>query len=565
MKTTKLFILLLCTLLTNYLNAQTVILDVMTVNGQSVSATAAINFGTNTSITVGLFTQVSLPSAPNDNSPGTIKIIYQKNINSTPIVATNGNGGNLIFMGSSVAGRNFSVVLPSSQFDNTGGIIYAEYQTFTGVKYKSPNKSIIKSTTTSPPVSPTNPSNNNYAKESVPYLGIPLLPNLQPDYTSYDGTNNEFRWVYADEVFDKIFTTNGRGSGMVTSSIKLIPQQKITRNSGLIEYFTYPKSYTFYVNVDPLFVAGRILVYNNTINEDIDLYIPLGQNSPTLTGTPPTTSTNLTILGYQWQRRDALRNPNFSESISGSIYSWENIVNATNLTYTPEYSIKPMEYRRLAITTYARISSNVISVFPVILPTYESICCNQIIYTNSTINTIIGEATITDNNYTYQWQEGRDLYGNGNIFWTNIKDANSKDYLPKRKYSGGNNRPIYGVFLYRRIIIRNTDKLYFLSNNINVDFRSTANRIANQNLENFEENSLSIFPNPTSSLINVVGMDISSCSINISDMSGRTLISKPSGYYKDIQQIDITNLPVGVYSLNLENSMIKVSKKIIKK
>ncbi|HEX8576094.1 MAG TPA: hypothetical protein VF677_07340 [Flavobacterium sp.] len=152
--------------------AQTVINNSFIVNGYSVNG-AVIDLGTNATTQISFNTQVDLVSPQSNTNPGTIKVYYKKNLSFPYNLAWGGDGGNLLFSGGTSSSRNFNITLNSSDFDSSGGILYSEYQTYSGIKYKSTNISITRSNSVTP-----NPigggGNNGIYTMNIPYNAIPL-------------------------------------------------------------------------------------------------------------------------------------------------------------------------------------------------------------------------------------------------------------------------------------------------------------------------------------------------------------------------------------------------------
>ena len=569
MKTTKLFLFVLCALLVNLLNAQTVTLKALTINGQSIPALAPINLGTlSTDVSVGLSVEVRTSTAPSDNSPGTISIYYRRSTFDPINIAIGGNGGNLLFLGGTIGSRNFIITLQNSQFFATGGIIYAEYETYAKVKYKSGNISIIKSSTAGG--SSGNPPSTPFAyTENVPYGGVPLLPALP-----YVDLDKKIEWVKSNYRFEPVYNL------VNVFQIGSPSYPSVAKNSETLYTIIYgSNTYTdlknnFYLNVnmpysqdrtDPFIFYKEIEVIGSL---DRDQYIPNGSIPQTIFGQPGSIIQNRTIIipatEYQWQKRIVRPVPDYLGYLNYiTTYGWKDISGANELNYSPPLTTEVTQYRRLIIEPNKNprrsATTNSVTIYPmsVFQNNQDSnvICCNQNIIPNSTINTITG-STFNGNYYTYQWQ--KQMSRNGiDYYWQNIDYANNKDYKPL-----GSSRSNNVAGKYRRIVIDNYDYKHYFSNEITIAFVSAR---MGSHVEYIDENDVNLYPNPSNSFVNITGMDISSCSISIIDISGRTLIRKPLGYYKDIQQIDITELPKGIYNLNLENSTRKISKKIIKK
>ena len=79
--------------------------------------------------------------------------------------------------------------------------------------------------------------------------------------------------------------------------------------------------------------------------------------------------------------------------------------------------------------------------------------------------------------------------------------------------------------------------------------------------ENFQTKTITVFPNPTSGILNIQKESISACEVQIFDSIGKLM-----GTFKNQQQIDISNFNPGFYIMNIiDNEMNTVNNiKIIK-
>ncbi|MBF2707657.1 T9SS type A sorting domain-containing protein [Flavobacterium soyangense] len=243
------------------------------------------------------------------------------------------------------------------------------------------------------------------------------------------------------------------------------------------------------------------------------------------------------------------------------------IPGAKQQNYTPPAASRGIEYRRLVIenpldTSINRnsASSNITRVLP-LNNIINTICCNQIIEYGSTANPQPLTSAILNGSIYFQWQ-----YSYDNVFWVDyFENSHSNNYSVIRNSRGSN--PSY----FRLMTLDYSTNLYNLSNVVRIIYNERPHKIRNIKDQNYETNnmidkSILIYPNPSSSIINIKGIDnISLIKIKIIDLSGKTITSKkvnPSD--KDLIQIDISSLPVGIYSLELENEISKFTKKIIK-
>ncbi|WP_281323566.1 T9SS type A sorting domain-containing protein [Flavobacterium aestivum] len=535
---------------------QTVSINSLVVNNVSANSTQPINIHPSAITTISLSTQV-LFSVPQGNN-GTIDIYYRKNNNSPVITANGGSGGYLLFNGANSATRSFVITLDPAQFDPNGGYIYSEYKTSTGTTYKSANIPIVKiipDTNIPPTIDP------NYATQRVPYGGIPLLPKFVDYYDIQsqewvDSANNVVLsdrngWILYQSVVIRQRTTFKNGT------TKLEPQQM-----NIIVSKFLPNYSNLYVNNQ---ISG-------------DQYIATGQNPGTIIGNQATESHSTTPRGtvnnlnyYQWQRREVY--PLFWNIINYglAVNGWHDIPGATQANYTPPSPSTGIEYRRLVLEDPSNSSesrnctaSNVVSVFPISnLNITNTICCNQTVSTNPA--PIQGDRTSASSIY-YQWQSSND-----NINWFNIlSNADKKDYAPL--YPSNLRMSPQNVY-YRRIVqefIASAKCIYYISNVVTITYitRTRTSKISNTKSEKTElaNNSMTIYPNPSSSIITIDGINnISSFKVKVIDLAGKTVISKePNQSNNELLQLDISMLPNGIYTVELENEFDKFTKKIIK-
>lgn len=576
---------------------QTVTIDAITVNNTSISNGTPINLGLYTTSTITFSASVVLPTASSDNYPGTINIYYKKNDTSAPTMPTGGNGGNLLFSGGTSSSRNFIISLESSDFDISSGFLYAEYENYYHTKYKSSNVAIIKSSNNNggnPPI-----ITSDHPIQIVPFGGIPLIPTLSKSSSNYSQS-----W---QEIIPSSYVQNRDGT------TTFVPEHDIDISNPEIETYSnkkykikylingqiaYAQNNLMEINVKEFFptLNGRSYYrLSNQITND-NQYIPQGQNPTVITGNEAfeehsegrgMPSIKTLYNNYQWQSRIINYNPftmsNFNDY--NIVYGWKDIPNATQENYTPQSAPYGIEYRRLVIKNpneaiYNRITaaSNVVAVYPVYEnnTTGTSICCDQtynISATNPipTINPIIGEHKYPNPYFgKYQWQISTD-----GITWNNINyNADLKDYQPLisdlQTYNGRTSTIISPMF-FRRIFIDLLDyqySSYYISNVIKITINNTNKKtnIKEEIKNDVNDNTISIYPNPSTSIITIEGLDNkSSFKLKVVDLTGKTVISKkPDQSSNQLLQIDISTLQNGIYTLELENESTKLTKKLIK-
>ena len=576
MKKTRITIIcFLIILFSNYASfSQSVSLNSLLLNGQILNGTAPINIGTtNATSNITFNAEVKLLTAPSDTNPGAITVYYKRNSTYSPVVCNGGNQTSLLFLGGTVATQSFVIQLTNAQFDAAGGLFYAEYKTYSGVIYKSANISIVKNVTTTPSNPPTPVS---AAFENVPYGGIPILPSLR---TSAFG--QEFSWTddyHEYQNGQNTFSIYGRnGKTPVYTGMTLFERLVWSQNGEIIQESV---SRPFVIYVKKPFINGRDFI--NTISKD--QYIVYGSNAQTIIGDQASysllgdnTGARILINNYQWQKRIVSIAPENLYNMYTDykeIYGWKDIPLATQASYTPLANITQVtEYRRLIVDNSTGIeinksygSSNVVTIYPITVNLLNnSICCSQSNYTNVPIVPIVGSEI--SGSYMYQWQIGSLM--NGEYTWSDIAEANNRDYLPvrpERRFPNG----IIGYF--RRNLIKKSDYTYYLSNIVSVTFYTTSSsRIANKSVNDsidtqLLDDSIMISPNPSSSVINIDSVyNLPFFDLKVIDMTGRLVISKTFSQSSiNTFQLNISELPIGVYSLILENKESRVIKKIIK-
>lgn len=547
------------------MHSQTVTMQVLT--GHSGNS---INIPVNTlSHSVTVNTTVNTTTSPSDTYPGTLKIYYQKNTTSPAIVTNGGDGGSLLFLGGTTAVRQILFSLNAAQFNPDGGFIYAEYQTYSGLKFKSSNFP-VKVTTT--PIDPGNGGGSNSCAlyEFVPYNGIPILPYHNPQSQE---------WYIMPENLPYYFFT-GPGQPVYSSArINL-------RDIGT----TYPTSCDFDIHVRPIFksIGNVALTIDNTISSS--QYITQGASSQPINGNAATLSyvtggrgnqvTNIIPLNhYQWQQRIV---KTYEINWTGyknymATYGWQDIPGATGQNYTPPTTTGIIEYRRLIIENpddsrfnWNTASSNVVTIYAISNTNIgNSICCNQTITDMNNIPVANGTGPINlIGDLTYQWQSSLDQQN-----WTNIYGANNYHYQPKSSSRGSGGRRNYPVYM-RRILTHNSTGMSYISNIVTYNYQIGASKISSNSIDNLDfkteteinskELDIIIYPNPTSSTLTISSNNSSlPLIVKFFDLTGRQVINNTILSYNSTP-IDISNLPRGTYIVTVENNDQKINKRIIK-
>lgn len=523
---------------TTVIFGQKVTLTPTVVNGANVNS-GPINLGFSIYSTVSLSVKVETPVNSPDN--GTINIYYERNSGWGANIPSGGIGGNLYFGGGKIGLANFVISLNSADFSVSGGNIYAEYKSYSGVTYKSANISVIKNDIPTPP--PPTPNNKN---EIIPYGGTPLLPK----FTEYANVASQ-NWVnIVDEIVDG-------GLPFYTAGTL---REKTTFNDGTIQY---SKKINFFVvnfmpELDNLFV-------NNIITPN--QYLRNGESPQMIIGNEPSESHTIKISGgrnqsltnslknynIQWQSR--IKYPLLWSNLSDNffqLYGWIDIPGASQMNYLPPLTSTGMEYRRVIIENLADKSerrrcaaSNVIEIIPVIADaTKNIICCDQTINWSALASPLIGNFY---NESCYQW-----LVSKNNLDWTPIKNATNQNYTPTqiiemvpRGIINSNPKIQY----YRRVLFDYSKNINYTSNTIQVNFESR---------ESTTNQSLKIYPNPTTSILNIESSErtfiLDQTAVSIVNFIGTEVNSnKFSLINPNILSVDVSNLITGTYFLSIKS------------
>lgn len=532
------YFLFFLTLFTTLLFSQKVSLTPTVVNGSNYSS-GPINLGVTSNSTITLGVKVELPNSPGDN--GTITIYYEKAPGAGSIIPTGGNPRNLFFGGGKIGLSNFVIQLILGQFNTSGGYMYAEYKTPTGVTYKSSNIAIIKDGVAPPPSPIPSPE---FPIQYIPHGATPLLPNY-----NFNTNTTSHEWINSDG------TSLGIDSDKRLYNSSNLLYQKNIENDG--SFYTTKK---LNISVQNFLPNLPNLSVNNTISSN--QYLAIGEKPQTIIGNQATEShtesipgqrRNITVTNplknYQWQVRTKFPlDWNSYTYVYFNAYNWKDIPGATQINYTPPITNEGMEYRRLILenpapySDYRRASaSNVINIITLLEdPSKNTICCNQTVKSGDLTSPITGNANYR---HAYQWQISTD-----GINWEEIFLANHQNYTPYNTSQGGR-RGQYDnqsmIQYYRRINFDVYSKIYYTSNTIKITFESIANT-ANE--------SIKIYPNPTSSILNIEntrsGQTMSDITI-INETGNKVLPNSNSIINQNLIKLDVSNLSPGIYFLNI--------------
>jgi len=521
---------------------QKVTLTPTVVNGSNVN-NGPINLGGSTSSTISLNVKVETPTNSPDN--GTISIYYEKSPALGANIARGGNGVFLNFGGGKIGIINFVIYLDSADFNTSGGNIYAEYKNYAGATYKSSNIAVIKDGTSPPP-----PPLPYKFIEIVPYGGTPILP-LFHEY-SYVASQE---WAYGDQIIQP-------GSPFYQGGEL---REKTTFDDGTISYSG--KVIFNIVNFLPQFDN---LYVNNTITGN--QYLTTGQVPEMIVGNEPTESHTIKATGGGRQRDQSVRNSLKSYNIQWqsrikypstwtnmsavffSMYGWRDISGATQMNYLPPQTNTGMEYRRLILedpndkSSYRRCAaSNVIEIIPLIAnATKNTICCDQTVSSDNLASPLNGDF----HNFSYyQWLVSQD-----NVNWDPIQNGTTQNYTPTPLMEDTRRTPSFQIQYYRRILFDYEKSTNYTSNTVQINFEARANNT---------NESIKIFPNPATSIINIEdtnnrtygGSQLEGASIIITNFFGNIVNSNNFTLVNSkLATVDISNLPAAIYIVNISRN-----------
>lgn len=517
---------------------QKVTLTPTVVNGSNVN-NGPINLGGSTSSTISLNVKVETPTNSPDN--GTISIYYEKSPALGANIARGGNGVFLNFGGGKIGIINFVIYLDSADFNTSGGNIYAEYKNYAGATYKSSNIAVIKDGTSPPPP----PLPYKYI-EIVPYGGTPILP-LFHEY-SYVSSQE---WVNNDDQIIQLGSPFYQGVDL---------REKTTFNDGSITY-SGKINYNI-VNFLPQFDN---LYVNNTITGN--QYLTTGQVPEMIVGNEPTESHTIKATGGGRQRDQSVRNSLKSYNIQWqsrikypstwtnmsavffSMYGWRDISGATQMNYLPPQTNTGMEYRRLILedpndkSSYRRCAaSNVIEIIPLITnATKNTVCCDQTVSSDNLASPLNGDF----HNFSYyQWLVSQD-----NVNWDPIQNGTTQNYTPTPLMEDTRRTPSFQIQYYRRILLDYEKSINYTSNTVQINFEPRSSTTTQ---------SIKIFPNPSTSIINIEDSQraflLDQTVVSIVNFTGTEVNSnKFSLINSNLISVDISNLVPGTYFLTVKS------------
>lgn len=535
-----------------------------------------------------------MPTIPDNN--GTVTVYVVSGLN--PTIAIGGNNIPLFFGGTKSATQSLVININWGSISTLGGQLYAEYKTSAGVVYRSGSVAITKSATMSgggtpqAPADAPNPANiaNSLCCNQTIRLGDkPALIN-----------GSQYANPYKNEPYgiNSLWLTNGNGSVRFNN---LDPATQVLD----IDYVTGPgnftitrslgynsdktlsnKSNTITITVVPSPIINEILIDGG---KDTNGFVEIVDSNPKQIYSERTSSiVNLNILENPYHtpsRGDSFTNiDRYTWQYTISDYSenllfknWTTIENENSaiLEYSALKKISDFENKYIAIRRiayYKNISnaSNIIKIVPRTLKNNNVICCDQVLALDSNLKQIENPSTITGSKANiediegaqiattdYQWQSQAITNSRPNQYgaWSDIFGATSKDYLPAPlKFTIGTRGDLVveTTYNYRRITTIN----YRINHTGYYTSKSYSNEINIKTGRAYGAPTLIAYPNPASSIINIENKSpdylLSNTKITVANIMGATVISNFSIINENLVSIDVSNLVIGTYFINIE-------------
>lgn len=473
-----------------------------------------------------------------------------------------------------------------------GGQLYAEYKTSSGVTYKSGSVAISKSATMNGSGNPQPPADAPNPTKIANTLCCNQTIRLGEKPALITGSQYSNPYKYEPYGINSSWSANGNGSvrfnnlDPATQTLDIdyvttLGNFAVTRSLGYNSDKTLSnKSNTVTITVVPSPITYNEIHVNGSVNTDGSIEIS-STNPKDIIGSvssinlnilqdpyyvPKRSDTNIIIDKYEWEY--IITNGSTEERF------WNLIPNQSlaslNSSYLPR-SINSKDnfytIRRIAIYQNVRIASNSLKISLRPLRDNNTICCDQTLEVSSSNeverpSTLTGTTSISNKNtyLFYQWQsqivtdQGLQV---GN--WTNIPQATSQNYTPTKLQfipGIGRNQPTLPTYNYRRIATDNTyNGEEYYSNEISIT--------PTINISSFAL-PLLVYPNPAISVINIEDpririplgqITLADMSINIVNTMGIIVNSNNLSLVNpNLISIDVSNLPVGTYFINLSSS-----------
>lgn len=572
------------------ISAQKVTLIPTSVNGKSVSG-GPIDLGGTPNSTVSLNVTVEMPNIPGNN--GTLSIYSLNGLNAN--VVAGGNSGALFFGEGKSAPRSFVVNLLWSSFATSGSYIYAEYKTIGNIAYRSTYLAVTKSATMGGgtpqrPADAPDPAKvvNTLCCNQTIRLGERPAPITGSQYldpykgqswavgSSWEVNGNTSVGILNLDDANKVLTldyviepgnfTIVRSLGSVSElnkpyksnavTITVLPSP-ITSNTILVYKDPNPNGFIEHININPLEVSGG----QNKVKVDLDIL-----DNPFH---PYSRADRFTdVERFEWEYTK-------TSKALGGFQNWITIPNENSsiLNYFKPTEISGTEdnyylLRRISIYKDIKSCSNMLKIMVRTIGYNNTICCDQVVKILSSTNfetpdVIIGSTPILEdtnitgtnfriNDISYQWQV-QSIDNRTIPLWSDISGATKKDYLPAQQFtiqSSGRTGLVFTFdksYRYRRI-----SKINYL--NIDKWIYGTASSYSNEvslSGSTYEED-LKIFPNPTTSILNIGSRNISLYQIDIVNIMGERANVQLTIVNPNLISLDVSSLITGTYFITMQ-------------
>ncbi len=543
--------------------------DMSTISGQTIPANGPIQIAPNSNVRLQFLIDLSKPSA--QVVDGTLRVYTKRNASDFTAIAVTGVNqfindnmwnNNTTFMTSG------DVTIPASNFNATGGVLYAEFESSSGVKYKSSDWSVTVNSGDNPPPPPSGsptlklfsgshaldgggflPFYKNYAPLSgVNKIGIAKEGEIKivlryhilfPD--NYDCSDGKFQ-LFAREGSSAPVAIEGATTyigGHCNGPIDFYRRMEATikadlfANSGRGYLYCQFKSNGRTVNTSGLMVelvapiVGNFISGSQSISEGT---VPVPFVTGRVRHQVPRGDTPIPgDFTFQWQRK------------TGNTFTFAGSI-TNDPGFDPGALTETTSYRRIAMSLGLVSVSNAITVEVNELSDNNTICCDQEVAYGEQPTAITGVVPSGIGAFTYRWEtksRGR---------WSQISDATSKDYTPEVVTSGR------GTITkrFRRVVIPGSGAP-LISNIVGITYKLNRRGRKVESLSSVAAEGLSLYPNPVATTLQIeAGTDISDVAVTVVDRIGRTYpmeMAKMHRTSSHTMSIDVRHLPVGLYRL----------------
>lgn len=337
------------------------------VNNQLIGSSSPIAFGTNQTLNIKMVVDITAQNNQDPSKPGMLDILRTSSPAFTPVGAT-GTPATSVSINGTFASRTFTFTLNASDFDATQGIVFAEFTTYSGVKYKSANKNVTKTIT--PPI-----TNNAISGNQSIYYGQSAATLTGNTPSGGSGTFS-YIWNKKTGSGDWAAISGATGQNYSPGQLTTTTQFRRIANSGSAPSLASNTVTVTVNNSQP--IANNVIAANQTINE--------GNPAAILTGSVPTGGSGANTYTYTWQKKTGTS-------------AWAAISGATSQNYSPGTPFITTSYRRIVKSgNAADLTSNEITVTIIPAPPIQ----NNTISLNG--GTVLGSLpTGGIGVYTYSW------------------------------------------------------------------------------------------------------------------------------------------------------------------